>query len=73
MEKLTRKILQTIDEIHYNKVSENIEPSFVVFREIIEQVKDRDLAEVREALRELYRQGVIRWGNTINDFYFERQ
>ena len=66
-------ILQTIDEIHYNKVSEKIEPSFVVFREIIEKVKDRDIAEVREALRELCQKKVIRWGKTVNDFYFERQ
>ena len=66
-------ILQAIDEIHYEKVSENIEPSFAMFREIIDRVKYRDISEVREALRELCQKKVIRWGNTINDFYFERQ
>ena len=70
---LERDIYASISQICARKSAHAIKPDYALWRGDILPIYSRHVAldELKSAVRSLCKQGVLRFGNTINDVYFE--
>lgn len=64
-------ILSVIKKITESKTKERRHPSFALFTEICREVKVLNNEEIKKALNALCKTTKIKYGQTINDTYFE--
>ena len=68
---LYNMILKIINQISSEKKARNIEPTHALFKEVFDQATIEGIAadEIRKGLNELFINGEIEVGRTINDKY----